>query len=131
MVDMRTLIMKIRDIMGSGAVSVELDEVFIREGAEVFRLDESNNWISGRFQNNLRIDDPSHGVGKKHAHVLGRKGNQIGVVNVDGSASHGSKFRLNDKDADALRSRGFTIPDDGIVECVFSAKVNLNESFWC
>ena len=39
-----------------------------------------------------------------------------GVVNVDGSPNHGTKFKLHDTDADALRSRGFKISSDNLVE---------------
>jgi hypothetical protein len=53
-----------------------------------------------------------------HAHILGRKGNEIGVVNIDGSGSHGTKFQLKDGDADALRASGFVIRDDNVVEWV-------------
>ena len=30
-------------------------------------------WISGRFDRNIRIDHPTHGVWQTHAHVLGRR----------------------------------------------------------
>ena len=61
----------------------------------------------------------TYGAGQTHAHVLGRKGNEYGVINLDGSASHGSKFRLSKQDAAALRGHGFKIPKDRIVEWVF------------
>lgn len=73
-------------------------------------------WISGRFDRNIRIDQPTHGVGQPHAHVLGRKGEEIGVVNFDGTSSHGTRCRLSDQDADALRARGFQIKVGNIVE---------------
>jgi hypothetical protein len=47
-----------------------------------------------------------------------RKGSEIGVVNIDVSGSHGSKFQLKDGDADALRASGFVIRDDNVVEWV-------------
>lgn len=75
-------------------------------------------WISGRFDRNIRIDQPTHGVGQIHAHVLGRKGEEIGVVNFDGSASHGTKCCLSNDDAAALRKRGFNIQQGNIVEWV-------------
>jgi hypothetical protein len=52
----------------------------------------------------------------RHAHVFGRKGNEIVAVNVDGSASHGTKGRIPEKDAEKLRSLGFMIPPDRIIE---------------
>ena len=98
-----------------------LDQVFVRTGGtSVERLDEGK-WISGRFDRSIRIDQPTHGVGQIHAHVYGRKGDEVGVVNFDGSASHGSKVRLSDADADALRARGFTIKPGNIVEWVVLA----------
>ena len=42
----------------------------------------------------------------RHAHVFG----------INGSASHGTKGRVPEKDADALRGLGFTIPDNRLVE---------------
>lgn len=85
---------------------------------DTFELLQEGKWISGRFERNIRIDQPTHGAGQPHAHVLGRKGNEIGVVNLDGSASHGAKCRLSDDDADALRAKGFQIRPGNIVEWV-------------
>lgn len=95
-----------------------LDEVLLASGGQVFeRLDEGK-WVKGRCDRNIRIDQPTHGAGQTHAHVYGRKGDELGVVNFDGSASHGAKVRLSDEDADALRARGFTIKAGKIVEWV-------------
>ena len=95
-----------------------LDETFITEDGENAEVLKEGKWVSGRFENNIRIDQPTHGVGQTHAHVLCRKGNEIGVVNIDGSASHGTKCRLSNADADALRARGFQIKSGNIVEWV-------------
>lgn len=97
-----------------------LDEIFVTNDGVTMEVLREGKWISGRFDGNIRIDQPSHGVGQKHAHVLCRKGNEIGVVNFDGTASHGSRCRLSDADADALRARGFQIPPGNIVEWVES-----------
>lgn len=95
-----------------------LDEVLVSEDNATFeRLDEGK-WVKGRFDKNIRIDQPTHGVGQSHAHVYGRKGNEIGVVNLDGSSSHGTQCRLSDEDADALRARGFPIRSSNIVEWI-------------
>lgn len=95
-----------------------LDGVLISSDQLLFeRLDEGK-WVKGRFDSNIRIDQPAHGKGQIHAHVYGRKGNEIGVVNFDGSASHGTKCRLSDDDAAALCARGFTIKAGNIVEWV-------------
>ena len=92
--------------------------VIDNNGGEVLR---EGKWIPGRFDKNIRIDQPTHGVGQTHAHVLGRKGEELGVVNFDGSASHGTKCRLSDTDANALRAKGFQIPSGNIVEWLLLA----------
>lgn len=51
-----------------------------------------------------------------HDHIHGRNGNELGVVKIDGTGSHGTKMKLHSTDAAALRDRGFTIPDNNIVE---------------
>ncbi len=95
-----------------------LTEILVSEDNDRFeRLDEGK-WVNGRFDKNIRIDQPTHGVGQTHAHVYGRKGDEIGVVNIDGSSSHGTQCRLSDADADALRNRGFTIRAGNIVEWI-------------
>jgi hypothetical protein len=95
-----------------------LREILISaDNAGFERLDEGK-WVKGRFDKNIRIDQPTHGVGQTHAHVYGRKGDEIGVLNFDGSSSHGTQCRLSDADADALRKRGFTIKVGNIVEWI-------------
>ncbi|MER2266102.1 hypothetical protein [Methylobacterium oxalidis] len=99
-----------------------LKGVIVQTGATSFeRLDEGK-WIKGRFDRSIRIDQPTHGVGQVHAHVYGRKGDELGVVNFDGSGSHGSKVRLSDEDAEALRGRGFAIKAGNIVEWLVLAE---------
>ena len=93
-----------------------LDDVIIVLGDGSVELYEGRKWVSGRFDKNIGIDQPTHGAGQEHAHVYGRKNNQIVVVNIDGTSSHNTKGRLHDKDADALRGRGYTIKADNIVE---------------
>lgn len=104
-----------------------IDEVMLTsDGCSVEVLTEGRKWVSGRFDKNIGIDQPSHLAGKNlapgqapaqpHAHVLGRKGDELGVVNMDGSSSHGSKFKLHPTDADALRQRDFKIPPTNLVE---------------
>ncbi len=80
------------------------------------RLDEGK-WVTGRFDRSIRVDQPTHlRGGDPHAHVYGRKGHEIVVVKLDGSASHGSKGTLHKDDADVLRANGFKIRADNIVE---------------
>lgn len=94
----------------------ELDEVFVTEDGLNLTILREGKEYKGTFDRSLRVDNPTHGAGMRHAHVYGRKGNEIVVVNVDGSASHDTKGRIPEKDAEKLRSLGFTIPPDRIVE---------------
>lgn len=105
--------MKLKDF-----VPPYLDEVLLTSDGASLEILREGKWISGRFNQNIRIDQPTHlhGDGKTHAHVYGRKGDEIGVVNVDGSPSHGTQVRIHDRDASALRARGFSIPPTNIVE---------------
>ncbi|MDZ4108587.1 MAG: hypothetical protein U1E18_03195 [Brevundimonas sp.] len=96
-----------------------LDEVFLpMASAEDSGLLLEGLWLDGRFKRNIRIDRPTHlgGDGDPHAHVYGRKGDEIVAVNLDGSPSHGTTGRLHSKDADKLRARGFQIPSTNIIE---------------
>jgi hypothetical protein len=102
-----------------------LDEIFITEnGIDYKQLDEGRKWASGRFERNIGIDQPTSGAGQRHAHVYGRKGDELVVVNVDGTGSHGTKGRLHDKDADSLILLGFTLRPDGIVEWTIIGKAS-------
>lgn len=93
-----------------------LDRVMVLNTDGRVELYEGRKWIAGRFDNNIGIDQPTHGRGQQHAHVYGRKGDEIVVVNLDGTGSHGTKGKLNDDDAAALKARGFKVRDDNIVE---------------
>lgn len=95
----------------------QIAEVFFWKQSEFGRLQEGK-FVSGRFEGNIRIDNATYGAGQRHAHILGRKGNDIGVVNVDGTSSHGTICRLHPNDIEALRANGFKIPDSGIVEWI-------------
>ena len=91
------------------------DVVVVGDDGAAERFDEGK-WISGKLDGNIRIDQPTHGVGQPHAHVYGRKGKELVVVNFDGTASHKKSGRLPDEDADALRARGWKISASNIVE---------------
>jgi hypothetical protein len=96
------------------------DIVIVAEDGQSARLLKEGKWIDGRFERNIRIDQPTHfqGLqGQKHASVYGRNGrDELVVVNLDGTASHGKKGRLHPKDADSLTGQGFTIRPDLMVE---------------
>ena len=112
------LIKKYRQIVADGDDGVPtITGVMVRDQATLLALHEGT-WVSGRFDRNIRIDQPTHlnGDGQKHAHVLGRKGDELVIVNLDGSGSHGSKGKLHPDDADALRQRGFKVRADLLVE---------------
>lgn len=99
-----------------------LDQVFISEDGETAELLEEGTWTKGRFDKSIRIDRATHlQSGEQHAHVYGRKGELVGVLHFDGSKSHGGdSFKLHDKDAEALRAKGFSIPGDNIIEWVLA-----------
>ena len=52
----------------------QLDQVILVAEDGTVELQEGRKWVSGRFDRNIGIDQPSHGVGQQHAHVYGRKG---------------------------------------------------------
>ena len=111
--------MRIRDLLKKfeEARTPFIEEIVITRDGATGQLLKEGKLVSGRFENNIRIDQPTHGMGQRHAHVSGRKGHEYVVVNVDGSASHKMKGRIHDKDADKLRELGFSIPSNNIVEC--------------
>lgn len=93
-----------------------LDAVILVAKDGTVELREGRKWVSGRFDRNIGIDQPAHGVGQTHAHVYGRKGNEIVAVNLNGTASHGTKGRLHKDDAEALQKRGFNVRPGQIIE---------------
>lgn len=95
-----------------------LDSVIISTDSENYLLHEDRKWISGRFPRNIGIDKANYGAGQEHAHIYGRKGNQVVVVNFDGTRSHGTRGRIHKKDANALRDKGYKIPMNNIVEWI-------------
>ena len=106
----RRLIEMIEDIVG-------INVVFDPAKGETHRIDEGR-WIKTNTSNTMRIDNATHGVGSIHAHAYGRKGNEVGVVNLDGTASHGTRMKLSKKDAETLRTHGFNVRHDRIVEWI-------------
>lgn len=111
--DMRGLIDLVEDVFSEQMAP--FDELFFPSEDNATPLCEG--WINGRFNRNIRIDSGSHLEGGDiHAHVFGRRKNQILAVKLDGSGSHGTKGKLDPADADALRRKGFKIRSDNIVE---------------
>lgn len=121
--------MKLHELFDESARPQFLDAVLLADSPSSPRsiqtLNEERKWVSGRFDRNIGIDQPTHlhGDGQTHAHVLGRHRDELGVVNFDGSGSHGTKFKLHPKDADSLRARGFHIRANNIVEWVKLAEM--------
>ena len=101
--------------------------VIVTTDNKTFELRESRKWVPGRFDRNIGIDQPTHGVGQTHAHVYGRKkGELVLIVNLDGTGSHGTKGKLHQDDADALRARGFSVAANNVVEwCSLSDQPQL------
>jgi hypothetical protein len=62
--------------------------------------------------NTVRIDNPHVPGQQEHAHIYDKNGNPIGVVNKDGTSSHGTnldKLPKNKKILDYLRLKGFLL----------------------
>jgi hypothetical protein len=114
--------MLLHDLFNINVPAPYLDGVLLYEltdnSNKVHSLNEERKWVTGRFDHNIGIDlsTHTHGKGQPHAHVLGRRGNELGVVNLNGTPSHGSRFKLHQKDATALRAHGFDIRPNNIVE---------------
>jgi hypothetical protein len=79
---------------------------------------QEDKWVNGRFDRSIRIDQATHrqGEGQTHAHLYARNCQQYGVVNLDGTASHGEKCKVHPRDAAELSKRNFTLPTNNIVE---------------
>jgi hypothetical protein len=89
MAEMKSQAKKLIDLIDSIIRKEKLlDEimVFDAEKNEAHRIDEGK-WVPTKTSNTMRIDHATHGVGQTHAHIYGRKGTEIGVVNFDGTAS--------------------------------------------
>ena len=94
-----------------------LDQIIVSTDGLTAEVLRERTWITGRFERNIGIDNATDAIGQKQAHVLGRKGDQVVViVNLDGTGSHGTQGRLQDKDAAALRAKGFDIHPGNLVE---------------
>lgn len=106
-----------------------LDEVIlVKPDLVQFDLLKEGKTIPGRFPTSIRIDQATHlnGNANPHAHVFGRRGDELGVVNFNGTGSHSSKFKLHAKDAAALRAQGFEIRSDNLVEWIVIDGVSAN-----
>lgn len=80
---------------------------------------EGRKWLKGNFSGKVGVDHPTHSLGQlgqTHAHLYGRNGREYGVVNIDGTSSHGTKCKIQSDQADALRDIGFRISKSNIVE---------------
>ena len=116
--------MKVNEILTGYS---QLDEVAIAPDEANYEILREGKWVRGSFPTSIRIDQPTSGAGQTHAHVFGRRGNELGVVNLDGTASHGTKMVLSQQDAAALTARGFKVPDDRVVEWIVIDMENLRE----
>ncbi len=75
-----------------------------------------------------RLDKGNNAVGQqKHVHVYADKkhNHQLYAINIDGTPHDGSKYQLNKKHQDALRSLGFKVPENGILEWLDLGKCKL------
>lgn len=117
----RSLVKAAADILEADHNPIS-DIVIVDENGVSAKVLKEGKWIDGRFEKNIRIDQPTHfqGLqGQPHASVYGRNRRQeLVVVNLDGTGSHGTKGRLSTEDAEALKARGFNIRDDRVVEWI-------------
>ncbi len=121
------LLRKYRNIVDAADSELPIVRVVLTDqGDGTFQRLDEGKWIDGRFPQNIRLDQPTHmqGAGQMHGHVYGRKGQELVIVNLDGTGSHGSKGKLHPDDAASLKARGFTIRDDFVVECWLVANPN-------
>jgi len=112
----RRLIDSIWDVLLRASM---LDEVAVFDPptGEAYRIDEGK-WVKTKSSNTMRIDHATHGAGQTHAHIYARKGDQLGVVNLDGTSSHGTRMRVSKQDTEVLRQHGFAIPANRMVEWI-------------
>jgi hypothetical protein len=93
-----------------------LDQIIVSTDGLTAEVLRERTWITGRFERNIGIDNAADATGQRQAHVLGRKGDQVVVVKLDGTGSHGTIGRLHDQDAAALRAKGFEVHPGNLVE---------------
>ncbi|HEY5362782.1 MAG TPA: hypothetical protein VIJ49_01120 [Aestuariivirga sp.] len=99
----------------------ELDVVvcYDKNDGQAHLIDENSKWISTKPTNTMRMDHPRHGGGgQTHVHIFGKKGKLLGVVNLDGTGSHGTKMRLTKDQAGILTAHGVTVRKDRIIEWI-------------
>ncbi|MEO9168610.1 MAG: hypothetical protein ABI230_09420 [Aestuariivirga sp.] len=97
----------------------ELDTVvhYCSEDDQAHIIAENEKWISIKSTSAMRMDHPRHGGGgQTHVHIYGKKQSELGVVNLDGTGSHGTKMRLTKDQAEILIANGVKVRDDRIVE---------------
>lgn len=107
---------------------LQVDYLIASVGADLVRLDEVKTIVVPKG-GHIRIEAPRHGGGGQvHGHIYGRSGNQLLVVNLDGTGSHGTKGVLSRPQAAILKANGFSIRPDRVVEwywVVFDNRVLL------
>src|SRR3974390_347630 len=86
-----------------------LDQIIVSTDGETVEVLRERTWIGGRFERNLGIDNAMDGFGERQAHVLGRKDDQLVIVDLNGPGGDGTKGRLHDNEAAALRAKGFEV----------------------
>jgi hypothetical protein len=116
--DRKRLYARLRQIIRE-ARAKRADVVVVSQPGGVRYLEEGK-WLNVNFEDEIRVDRNTHmRTGEKHAHIHDRKGNELYSLTHDGKPSHKSKpFKLDNKQANALRKIGFTIKPNNIVEAV-------------
>jgi hypothetical protein len=92
-----------------------LDQIIVSTDGETVEVLRERTWVTGRFERNIGIDNAADCMGQRPAQVLGRKDDQIVVVNLTGTGGDGTQGRLYDKDAAALRAKGFEIHPGNLI----------------
>ncbi len=114
----KSLIVKILEILEQRRID-ELDELWVVEvKAGVTHSIVEGKWVQTGKTLSIRIDNPTYGAGQVHAHIIGKKNDELGVVNLDGTGSHGTRMTLSRKAATTLTQHGFQIRPDRIVEWI-------------
>ena len=109
----------------------EIDEVYIKVDGD-YALIREGQWISGK-KNFYRVDAVTHmqSGDQRHVHIYAKSkdkpGTELGVLNMDGSASHGTKMRLTKRMANELEKKcGVAVPENRIVEWVATDSLELS-----
>jgi hypothetical protein len=118
--DRKRLYARVRQIIRDSRAQPADVVVISQSGNSVYLEESTGKWLNVNFEREIRVDRNTHmRTGEKHAHIHDRQGNEMYALTHDSKPSHGSQpFKLDRKQADALRNQGFTIKPNRVVEAV-------------